>query len=309
MRPDFQRVFRYFSQFSYPPSKDELYSFLSKKLLKREFEAKLNLLVTKKKLRVGKGIVYPYIKTDKYTLGEYGIFINKNNRFSLYSKSKLKRTLLYFKLLNFFPQIQFAGLSGSISMLHADKGDDIDLFIITAKKRLWSGRLIANTIAFLLGLKRKRLVQQAKDKICLNLFFEKTDLTVPKVKRNEYIGHEILQVKPVLNKNNTYEMFLQANKWVFGLFPNAKTVFKNYIRPLPKHIKYSSHSLGDLFEVFFKRIQLPRIQKNKTTELITKHQLWFFPDDFEKKIMRYNRTAKSRSGGTGRRARFRSVFP
>src|SRR3990167_1990634 len=255
MRPDFQRVFRYFSQFSYPPSKDELYSFLSKKLLKREFEAKLNLLVTKKKLRVGKGIVYPYIKTDKYTLGEYGIFIN------------------------------------------------------TAKKRLWSGRLIANTIAFLLGLKRKRLVQQAKDKICLNLFFEKTDLTIPKVKRNEYIGHEILQVKPVLNKNNTYEMFLQANKWVFGLFPNAKTVFKNYIRPLPKHIKYSSHSLGDLFEVFFKRIQLPRIQKNKTTELITKHQLWFFPDDFEKKIMRYNRTAKSRSGGTGRRARFRSVFP
>src|SRR3989344_1836520 len=231
MRPDFQRVFRYFSQFSYPPSKDELYSFLSKKLLKREFEAKLNLLLTKKKLRVGKGIVYPYIKTDKYTLGEYGIFINKNNRFSLYSQSKLKRTLLYFKLLNFFPQIQFAGLSGSISMLHADKGDDIDLFIITANKRL------------------------------------------------------------------------------FGLFPNAKTVFKNYIRPLPKHIKYSSHSLGDLFEVFFKRIQLPRIQKNKTTELITKHQLWFFPDDFEKKIMRYNRTAKSRSGGTGRRARFRSVFP
>ena len=309
MAKDIYEVLRYFSYFSYPPSKDEIYSFLKKRTSKSKFDSKLASLIKQKKLLKAGGMAFPKVKTSKYTLEEYGIFLKKNKKFNLYSQSKLKHTALYVKLLSFFPQMRFVGLSGTMSMMHADKTDDIDFFIITAKNRLWIGRFIANILALLLGLKRKRLVQQAKDKVCLNLFFDESNLTVPKRKQNEYVAHEILQVKPLINRELTYERFLQANKWVFRLFPNAKTVFKNYIKPIPKHIKNSNHSLGDLLEGFLKRIQLSRILKNKTTELITQKQLWFFPQDFETRIMRYNRKTKSRSGGTGRRARFRSVFP
>lgn len=276
MTNDIYQVLRYFKQFSYPPTKDEIYTFLKKRVSKREFEQFLLLLLRKNRVKRN--------KTGKYTLGEYGIFYKINKRFSLYSQSKLKNIEFYISILKIFPQIQFIGLSGSISMMHADKRDDVDLFIIASKKRLWTARFITNIIAYLLGLKRKRLVQQAKDKVCLNLFFEHPYLTVPRYKKNEYVAHEILQVKPLVNKNHEYERFLRANKWVFRLFPNAKTIFLNYIKPSLKRIKYSRNSLGDLIEQILKAIQLARIMKYKTSEIVTSHQLWFFPDDFERKI-------------------------
>lgn len=291
MIQDIYRVLRYFTLFLYSPSQDEIYCFLRKKTSKSQFQETLASLIAKKRVIQGKGAEFPDTNTTKYTLEGYGIFLKKNQRFSLYSQSKLKRISLYIKVLSVFPQVRFVGLSGTMSMMHTDRDDDIDLFVITSKNRLWTGRFLSNGAAFFLGLKRKRLVQQAKDKICLNLFFEESSLCVPRFKQNEYIAHEILQVKPLINKSQTYERFLQANKWVFKLFPNAQTVFKNYIKPIPKRIRYRKNSLGDVFEQFFKTIQLPRIMKHKTSEIVAEYQLWFFPDDFERKIIKYNKKA------------------
>lgn len=43
-------------------------------------------------------------------------------------------------------------------------------------------------------------------------------------------------------------------------------------------------SLTELLERLLKALQLFFIKKHKTTEIITDAQLWFFPDDFEKKM-------------------------
>ena len=37
-------------------------------------------------------------------------------------------------------------------------------------------------------------------------------------------------------------------------------------------------------ESIFKKVQLSLINRHRTTEIITSTQLWFHPDDFEKKI-------------------------
>ena len=191
-------------------------------------------------------------------------------------------------------------------MMNAGPEDDIDLFIITARKKLFTGRFIALVLAQLLGLRRKREQDviasdrrergnlkkeiasssltprndKVADKVCLNLFFDEKNLKVPRFKQTLFVGHEVLQMKPIINKNCTYERFLEANKWVFGLFPNSvPPVISSGARNLAKRNK-----LGDWLENLLKNLQLKLINQHKTTEIVTNTQLWFHPIDFEKKI-------------------------
>jgi len=282
-------VIKYFAFFGYFPSFDDVYTFfpikISKKRLKTIYEAK------------------------KYTVGEYSIKQSQMSKLkSQISKKKLSnwRFRAYVKLINLFPQIKLVGLSGSISMMNAGPEDDIDLFIITARKKLFTGRFIALVLAQLLGLRRKREQDviasdrrergnlkkeiasssltprndKVADKVCLNLFFDEKNLKVPRFKQTLFVGHEVLQMKPVINKNYTYERFLEANKWVFGLFPNSvPPVISSGARNLAKRNK-----LGDWLENLLKNLQLKLINQHKTTEIVTNTQLWFHPIDFEKKI-------------------------
>ena len=274
MEKEIISVLKYFSFFAYQPTLEEIHTFLPAKISKNELKMELDRL--------------------KYTPPQYSIERK-------ISKRKLKnwRFKVYVKLLSFFPQIKLVGLSGSIAMMNARTDDDIDLFIITAKNRLFTGRFIALILAQILGLRRKRdyttLMRPHssciyKNKVCLNLFFDESNLKVPKFKQTEFVGHEVLQMKPIINKNYTYEKFLEANKWVFELFPNAKSQinYKYYSGVIPVktgiQTKITLFGISDRIEQILKNFQLLLINKHKTTEIITNSQLWFHPDDFGKKI-------------------------
>lgn len=270
-----KKVFDYFAIFNYFPSFEDVYTFFPKKISKEQLK-----------------IIY---RDYKYTVGEYSKDKIKNQKLKIkISQKKLNnlRFRVYVKLISLFPQIKLVGLSGSISMMNAKEDDDIDLFIITAKNRLFTGRLIALVFAELLRLRRRRgLIRQSKDKVCLNLFFDEKNLKVPKFKQTIFVGHEVLQMKPIINKNYTYEKFLYANNWVLTFFPNVSQIsnFKflisnqfqisNY-----KNLKLKTKNLGDWFENMFKSFQLKLINQHKTTEIITSTQLWFHPEDVAKKI-------------------------
>jgi predicted nucleotidyltransferase len=260
MQKQIGEVLEYFSAFSYVPSLEEIHTFLSIK-------------VAKEKLRQ---------EFEKYTYPQYSKFLKKKVERKRYSLKKIKKISLFLKLISLFPSIKLIGLSGSMAMMNAKEGDDIDIFVITAKDRLWAGRLICLAIAELLGLRRKRRERRAKDKVCLNLFFDEKELEVPDNKKTKYIAHEILQMKPMINKDQIYERFLSANRWVVKIFPNA---FMGKIRSKKGILKSGERKkLFDLFENSLKRIQLKSINKHKTNEIISDTQLWFFPNDFEKRI-------------------------
>ncbi|MFA6016855.1 MAG: hypothetical protein WC744_02105 [Patescibacteria group bacterium] len=278
------KVIKYFAVFAYQPTSNEIYSFLEYKISRSSFEKELK-------------------KLPKYTPPQYSIKRIKN------SKKKLEnwRFRAYIKLISLFPQIKLVGLSGSISMMNAREEDDIDLFIITAKNRLFTGRLVALALAQLLRLRRNRnsktqfLSQRGplhpesekiafssshKDKVCLNLFFDERDLKVPKFKQTEFVGHEVLQMKPIIVKGDVYRKFLEGNKWVFRLFPNAKnnSEFRIQNSESIHNFKFIILNFGRKIELILKKIQLNSINKHRTTEIITSSQLWFHPDDFERKL-------------------------
>ncbi len=278
MEQNLKKVLKYFSFFAYNPTLDEVYTFFPEKISK---------------------------KSLKYTPPQYSTMKKILNIKYQISKRKLNnwRYKAYIRLLSFFPQIRLVGLSGSISMMNANEDDDIDLFIITAKNKLFTGRFVALMLAQVIGLRRTRKARyhyrvsslsqdNHKDKVCLNLFFDESNLKVPKFKQTEFVGHEVLQMKPVINKDQTYDKFLNANEWVFRLFPNSRSLISNQFQisnfknsKLNKNFKLKIKNLSDWVENQLKKFQLSLINKHKTSEIITNSQLWFHPDDFGKKIL------------------------
>ncbi|OGK12689.1 hypothetical protein A3C98_05355 [Candidatus Roizmanbacteria bacterium RIFCSPHIGHO2_02_FULL_37_15] len=353
-------VLRYFFFFNYPLTLEEIYTFLKKKTSKRRIMSILekmekeslitrqNTSVRSKKLEVGSKysnfISSNFQSFDfaqdrpptsnalpRYTLTQYkktNEAMNQWNNRQKISINKLNswRFKLYTKLLSLFPQIKLVGLSGSVAMLNAGEDHDIDLFIITGKDRLWTGRFIALFLAQLLSIRRKRDSatqflshesltryqtvpgplesekiafasspnqltinnQQFRDTVCLNLFFDANNLKVPKLKQTDYVAHEVLQMKPLRQKNGIYLRFIDANKWVFDIFPNARSVSSIKYQVSRKKILNTKYlilnTLADKIEQLLKSLQLHFIKKHQTTEIVTDTQLWFHPDDFGKKI-------------------------
>ena len=259
MENEIASVIKYFAFFAYHPTLEEIYQFLQVKISKGQLQAELDRL--------------------KYTPPQYSMR-------KKISRKKLDnwRYKAYILMLSLFPQIKLIGLSGSISMMNAKEDDDIDLFIITGKNRLFTGRLITLVLAQLLRLRRIRKARYQKDKVCLNLFFDESNLKVPKFKQTEFVGHEVLQMKPVVVKSDMYKSFLMANQWVFKLFPNAQSQI-NYKGV--SHLRRDQSKItlfiiiSNKIEQMLKSFQLHLINKHRTTEIITDTQLWFHPDDFE----------------------------
>ena len=252
--------------------------FVDKKVSKKELEKFINLQIKNKKV---------ICVQCRYTMGEYNI--NTAATVQKLKVSQIKLNLLdkVIHILKFIPNIQLIGLTGSLAMSNAKEEDDIDIFIITRSNRLWVTRLLMLAVMQCLGLRRKRSMVKAKNKICLNLFFDEQNMSVPAIKKTIYGAHEVLQMKPLVNRNNSYENFLASNLWVYDFFPNAlkKSIIK--YKSNTKSIiffKNKGSRWGNLVEQMAKKFQLHFINKHQTTELVTDTQLWFFPYDYEQKV-------------------------
>ncbi len=289
MEAEILHILNYFHFFSYPPSESEIYTYLRRKVSLLRLSKQLTHLLKQEKIR--EKLVQNQIR---YTIEGYSSDFKKYTVRTVYSKNKLQKIKLLIFLLSLIPTIQFVGVSGSVAMENAKERDDIDFFIITTPRRLWTGRLWSLLCTEFLGIRRRWGEVPGTNKACLNLFFDAECLSVPKHKQTEYVAHEILQVRPVIDKNNTYIRFLQANRWVFRMFPNAiDTVGYGFLaRVHPKLSKKGVlRQVGDIFERFAERLQKYSIRKHQTTELITQTQLWFHPKDFGKRF--------KNSGGEG----------
>ncbi len=291
MDKDIYKTLRYFHFFEYAPTFDELYLYTERKMTQERLRKKLSELIKQKTIKINR-----LNNLNRYTLGGYSreyIHIRKRQ---FYSKQKIKKIKTYLRILSFFPQIEFVGISGSVAMLDADKTDDIDLMVISTPHRMWTARFVALLTAKILGIARGRTEKRGQydSKICLNLFFDGSNVRLPVKKRTLYGAHEVLQMKPVIDKSNAYSRFLRANLWVLKIFPNAKgnrefqITNSEQAKQLSKRTVNAkstrSNFLSDCAESVLKKVQLSVIHRHQTTERITDTQLWFHPDDIEKRL-------------------------
>lgn len=212
-------------------------------------------------------------------------------RSGLVAKRKLreKQSMIYFRkakflsqVLKIIPWIKLVGISGGLALNNAAKGDDIDLFIITAKNRLWICRILTLGLLSLLGQRRKRREKRREiaGKLCVNILLEENRLA--QINRDIFVAHEVLQMRVLWQRDGIYTKYLSDNSWAFKFLPNwLGNGTKN-----SHNTKYIIHNtFFNIFEKLARKFQLWYMEKPQGMERIEDGALYFHPQDCRLKVL------------------------
>lgn len=185
-------------------------------------------------------------------------------------------------VFNLVPWIKLVAISGSIAGGTPKPEDDIDLLIITDPRRLWLSRLIVTILLNIAGKRRKPSDNPNKvnNKFCLNMW-----LSLESLEENHhdiYVANELARIIPVLNRQQTYERYMQSNKWMSTYLPNFYNKISKVHTP---SLKKSSvfHPLS-LLDKAAEKIQR-KIMRQPTIETIQDSRLAFHPHDYRTEIL------------------------
>lgn len=136
------------------------------------------------------------------------------------SAQKIKRLNFWVKVFSLLPWVKMVGITGALSYYDSGPFDDIDLMIVTSKSRMWLSRLIVFLFLKLLGRKRGESQSKTGNKICVNVWGDEDNLSVPLPERDLVVAHDVAHLIPLVNKNGTYQKFIQDNLWTKIFLPN-----------------------------------------------------------------------------------------
>lgn len=211
----------YFDIFNYPLTSGEIYLFLKNKYDQNELEAEIQCLV-------GNCQIYQF--GSFYTLkNDYFLIIRRcegNKKAAQLIKIAEKISDILIK----FPYVRGIAISGSLSKNFADETSDIDLFIITAKNRLWIARTLMH------AFKKLTFLVNKQDYFCMNYYIDEAQLEI--VEKTIYTAIEIVTLIP-LQGDTIIEKFYVENAWTRKYLPNkimrlssAKPVKSSFLKAL-----------------------------------------------------------------------------
>lgn len=265
-----KRTLAYSAVFKYPLSEFQLYTFL---ITKRKYDYKffnksLRRLVKKKHIKAKDGKYYlPGVRPVSWKL-----------RYK-YSEELLEEAEKSINLLKTIPWIKTIAVTGATASHNAVKDDDVDVFIITEKNRLWVSRLFVFLILKVVG--KYAQGGEHNRKLCCNLFADESGMKWHKNKQNIYVAREMLSMLPLHDKDLTYFKFLKINSWALKYFYNYKVEFPENF---PDN-KLNKSKFVDLIENVVRRSQLKYMKSKKTTEITTKNFIHFNKHDHSKEIL------------------------
>jgi hypothetical protein len=201
-------------------------------------------------------------------------------RRAAYSLKHIENAQLAFDILRRVKWIKMLAITGSVAAYNAQKDDDIDLFIVTDKDRLWLTRLFV--VLLLKSMNMYLSSEGSVTRFCPNIYVDISKLTWPEEKRNIYIAHDILLMHPYINLDDTYFRFIKQNNWVLDYFPNIQVNCPTKF--VSSRNKYNS-KLVDVLEYCSMKLQRFYMRKNQTTEVTTRHVIHFNKTDHTERII------------------------
>jgi len=172
------------------------------------------------------------------------------------------------------PTVKMVAITGSLAMKNTTPGADIDLMIITQKGTLWVTRLTVLIVLIILGVPIRRFGERwQKDKLCLNIWLDESDLEWQI--KNIFTAHEIAQIVPLVNKNRTYEAFINGNRWIKDYWPKAVSFERRAKSEESK--RKPLNILSVLAERFTFFLQHQKMKSKITNEIITPTRAVFHP--------------------------------
>lgn len=146
------------------------------------------------------GFFFPTGRTD---------LIDERRRREARSRAFLDRHGLLLRLVCALPFVRMVALCGRISRLNLEAGGDIDLFIVTRGRHVWSTAVAVRVLAKILS---RRCMVRAK--VILD------DLHLALEPRNAATADLLRHLKPLIGSRMMHDV-LSANPFVELLYPNA----------------------------------------------------------------------------------------
>lgn len=195
------------------------------------------------------------------------------------TKTKERIVLKFIKLASFIPGIRLIGLTGSVAAYNSRKNDDLDLIIITAAHTLW---LVRPLLLLLLSIKFNRRhpgdnPSQINNAFCPNLWLDTLSLSVPNNRQNIYTAHEVLLVRPMLDRGQTFKLFIQSNAWTKQYLANAYQELSSGKLKIkkPSRVDFLVAPINFLSFILQYLYMLPKI----TSEKVSLHAAFFHKSD------------------------------
>lgn len=279
----------YHSIFDYPLTLDEFHRFLliNCPISSNEVTEELDRLIKQKYVSCQNGL---YQLANRHPERSRGIqrsdlnIIRLKRQVSSKRKIQIARRAAY--LIGLLPWIKLICVTGSLAMENSDPGDDIDLMIVTSPNRLWIVRPLAILLVSLFFKRRKpsKFSNHSnhfdhfsyKNHICLNLWLDESALEIPQARRNLYTAHELAQMKPVVNRDGTYEKMMWENRWGRKFLANAWKNFNRQIYKYPNR-QIDKWNLIDLLNRAVFYLQLKYMRSKMTNERVSLHAAFFHP--------------------------------
>jgi len=193
-----------------------------------------------------------------------------------------QKTIKYIKYISWIPWLKMVWIWNSISMNCSNKNSDIDLFIVSSPETMWLNRILITIIFTILRVRKTK--NNHAWKFCLSFFSTTLWLNFWdfSLKNDIYLYFWIIYFKPILNHDNTYELFIKENeKWAN---------FWNHIRIKERIFIYNKNIYLSKLNKLLKKIFLPKTLKHYKTlwkpywVIINDNMLKFHNKDIRKKI-------------------------
>jgi hypothetical protein len=124
------------------------------------------------------------------------------------SRQLLDRDRRILSTLSRLPFVRMVALSGSLAHLNAEGSADLDLFMITAPRRVWSVTLAVLVVSRLMGWRRH---------LCLNYVVSERRMKI--VPEDLFTANQIVHLKPMFGAR-VFDRFVKANGFVRIHYPN-----------------------------------------------------------------------------------------
>ncbi len=272
-------VIAFFDLFSYPATAFEIWTYLGIKCDLAAVEKILQAINGRDGIDK-KAASYDWADKMRHKNGFYFLrgreeIVDERRKRYNFTSRKFKRALRVAYLFKLIPWIRLMAVGNMLGGNNLKNESDIDIFIITEKKRLWMTRFFCAGAAKLLGLRPTKTNKQ--DKICLSFYVSEDALDLrelmldnnieknsseikfpgfniphsafrtPQLQNDPYFVYWLAGLVPIYDRNGAaYRQFIKANAWLHECMPNWRPVETVKLRNAGQGFNNLYHDVVDL---------------------------------------------------------------
>ena len=153
-----------------------------------------------------------------YLNGRDEIISERMDRYR-FAERKFHRAKRVVKLLRLIPFIKMIGVCNTLGYSNSRRSADIDLFIITKRRRTWQVRFWV--VGFLKLFNMRPRPEAMEDTICPSFFIDEDHCNIEEfaIPNDIYLPYWVAQVVPLYDAGR-YSRFISENRWVREKLPH-----------------------------------------------------------------------------------------